>query len=243
MLISTMNAEEIAHEVKRDYQKLLETTIMRLGEEYERERKKQKIKRERTYAKVYTVKTARKNNWIIIIRKSPSAEIYMDRSHLNFGAVTYFWDDEGLKVLQWNEKGVLQIYKGHVFTRYNTRMKLGLDKPVEILKHYFMHNSYCGYDSIIRKPHIYFIGFAKDGLLLGQAGVISGKEAEQNVVIWRTFVSRDLIRHHQEKKEEKRIKEMEQQTLKAFVEKKDKDTMYLNQINVLKVLAGKYDIN
>ena len=243
MLISTMDAEEVALEVKRDYQKLADTTIMRLGEEYERERKKYKISRERAYTKVYTVKTARKNNWIIVIGKSPSAEIYTNRSHLNYEAVTYYWDDEGLKVLQWRGKGVLQIYKGHVFTRYNMRMKLGLDKPVDIIKHYFMHNRYCCGDSIIKKPGIYFIGFAKDGLLLGQAGFIPGKEKEQDVLIWRTFVSRDLIRHHQEKKEKARIKEMEQEALKSLVEKKDHGTSYLSQVNVLKVLTGKYDIH
>ncbi|MGN6163803.1 MAG: hypothetical protein ACTHOF_04610 [Flavisolibacter sp.] len=238
-----MNIEEVAQEVIRDFHKLLDTTIMRLCDEYERERKKLKIARERTYTKVYTVKTARKNNWIIFIAKQPAAEVYTDRGQLSFGAVTYFWDDEGLKVLEYKNTNVFQVYKGHLFTRYNSRMKLGLDKPVDIIKHFFIHNCYSGYETVIKNHKVYFIGFAKDGLLLGQCGELSEKQGSMPVVLWRTFVSRDLIRHHQAKKEKKRIKEMEHKTLKAFVERKDHHPSYMKELSVLKMLSGQCDVN
>jgi hypothetical protein len=151
-------------------------------------------------------------------------------------AVTYYWDKDGLKVLRHNEGGVLEIYKGHLFTRYNTRMKLGLNSPIDIVKHYFKNNSYAKIECIVRKGHCYCISFSQDSILLGELYNLKW-------MLWRTFVSRDLIRHHQQKKEKVGIRELEHQTLKAFVEKKDNYPSYSNQLNKLFVLTGRYNVD
>jgi hypothetical protein len=69
MLVPSMSDNEIRAEVFRDLEKLHQSTIQRLNTEYEKERRKLKIAKERTYLRHYPIKTAAKNNWIIYIGK------------------------------------------------------------------------------------------------------------------------------------------------------------------------------
>lgn len=199
MLLSTMNPAEITAEVRKDYDTLLSTTILRLGSEYERERKKKKIDARRTYTRLYTVKTARKNNWIIVIGKAPSREKYTDITSLTHSSVTYFYDKEGLKVYHPCNLNIVQVYKGHFFQRYNQRLNLGLSNPVDIIKRYFYCNRFCCEDMQVRNGKIYMIGFSKAGLLLGEF------QHHIDWILWRTFISRDLVRDYQQRKEKDRL--------------------------------------
>ena len=61
MLLSTMNYREINKAFMQDHEKLLATTVQRLLDEYNRERKKLRISKEKTYFKTYPIKTKSKN--------------------------------------------------------------------------------------------------------------------------------------------------------------------------------------
>jgi hypothetical protein len=71
MLVPAMNHQEIAAQIKSEYNKICRTTLLRLGDEYDRERRKRRIPKEDMYSKEYEIKTAGKNNWIIFLHKAP----------------------------------------------------------------------------------------------------------------------------------------------------------------------------
>ena len=69
MLVEAMNYQEITKEVMRDFEKLRVNTEPRLSDAYEKERRKFKIDKSRTYPKACPVKTATKNTWILFLAK------------------------------------------------------------------------------------------------------------------------------------------------------------------------------
>jgi hypothetical protein len=236
MLISTMNHSEISREVKRDYNVLLNTTILRLGSEYDRERRKLKIDNKRTYTRLYTIKTAHKNNWIIVMGKAPSKEKYIGTESLTLCCVTYFYDNKGLKVLNWTNIGVLQVYNGHFFQRYNQRLNLGLTSLIEIVKRYFFYNRYSCETCHVENDHIRFVGFSKDGLLLGEL------QQEGNWLVWRTFISRDLIRFLQQKKEKNRRADLLAYIQKAVRNQQTNSQSYWINLDKWEALSGGYNV-
>jgi hypothetical protein len=196
MLLSNMNTSEIKTQLRRDYEKLEKSTLPRLCQEYDRERKRLKIDKERTWAKAYTVKTASKNNWIISLQKRPTMERYKGLEAVIGCPVTYYYDHVGLVVLHWTPgTEIVQSYNGHFFERYNERMALGLTSPLEIVKYFFQYNGHAHYVTFQKDGTCHLVGFSKDGLMLGLY------HEKDNWMKWKTFVSRDLVREDQEEME------------------------------------------
>ena len=234
MLLPTMNQTEIILQVKRDYEKIDNTTRIRLGSEYDRERRKLKIDKRRTYSKVYTIKTNAKNNWIIVLSKSPSHEFYTGPDNsLIWCAVTYFYDQTGLKVLKWRDP-YLQVYSAHFFQRFNQRLKLNLNNPSEIIKRYFVENVHIGYHYQVKNGIAYFIGFTKEGLQLGTL-------QEGDVVLWRTFVSADLVRADQHAMKDQLISRLHAEWIKAVKEHKSNAASAKKTWDQLEILQGNYN--
>jgi hypothetical protein len=230
-----MNITEITAQVQRDYEKITDTTLIRLRDEYDRERKKLKIDKRRTYSKIYTFKTAAKNNWIVVLAKAPSSECYQSGTVcLVHKAVTYYYDERGLKVVTWT-KPVLEMWTGHFFKRYNERLKLGLNTPVDSIKHYLIHNQHTGYECTCKNKIAYLTGYAKDGLLLGNLQSFEW-------LLWRTFVSRDLLRSNQNEMQQQLIKKMETDLIKSAAKntKSDEPSLHYNWSR-LKVLKGNFN--
>jgi hypothetical protein len=229
-----MTHKEMIQEIKKDYDKLISTTILRLGKEYDRERNKLRIDKKRAYTKVYTVKTATKNRWIIVLGRAPSKEIYTGTESLTLCCVAYYYDDEGLKAFQWADNvGVVQAYNGHFFTRYNERLNLGLSSPFEIVKHYFGHNRYAYQKPIVKQGRCYIIGFSKEGLLLGEFYF------EHSWITWRTFVSRDLIRPGQDKTEKQLIADL-QKEIEEEIKNENVQAENRYKLDKFNVLTGHY---
>lgn len=230
-----MNIAEITREVKRDYEKIRETTLIRLGQEYDRERKKFKIDKKRTYAKIYTFKTASKNNWMIMFAKAPSSVRYENRNKdLIWSAVTWYYDKIGLMVLQWTPQGGIQAYTGHLFQRYKERLKLDLDSPVEIVKHFFLNNLHASYQEGTRKGKLQCIGYTNGGLLLGE-------QVSDDWLLWKTFVSRDLFHAGQNEIEQKVISLAEMELINSIKDEKVSADTYSIMLDNLAMLKGRFN--
>ena len=90
MLVPTMNRHEVTAEVVRDEKKLMDTSCSRLMMEYDRERKKLKIDKTKSYCKADPIRTAAKNNWIVFIEKCASAPAYKTWTDAAFCCVVYY---------------------------------------------------------------------------------------------------------------------------------------------------------
>jgi hypothetical protein len=210
MLVEAMNPDEITREVMKDFNKLSKTTAERLGDEYDRERRKFKIDKTKTYSKAYLIKTASKNTWILFFSKAPAQKKYIGRDSINVGYVVYFYTSKGLSVINRATGNFLELYYGHFFKRYNERMKLNLDKPLDIIKSYFKHGGNVVYSVINKNAHEYTIGICRHGILLGELS------HNRQWLINKTFVSRDLARPDQDEVEKKLIDSLELDILRAL---------------------------
>jgi hypothetical protein len=229
-----MNLTEIISQVKRDYEKIVHSTIIRLGNEYDRERQKLKIDKKRTYSRIYNIKTAAKNNWMIVIGKKPSSEYYKNPGEsLTYDPFAYYYDHSGLKVLKWSNP-VLQMFTAHFFQRYNERLNLGCPTPVETIRHFISHNCFISYQLLMKKSILYSIGFAKEGLLLGNV-------QDDNWVLWRTFVSGNLIHPEQSEMKRQIINKLDEQWIKMMKENKMDTPLGWNTFNQLEMLRGNYN--
>lgn len=232
MLVDTMNYIEITNEIKKDYEKIYATTLIRLGEEYERERKKLKIDKTRTYTREYCIKTAKKNNWIIFLRKAPSKEKFNSKYDSQVTAIAYYYNKTGLRVFNRTDIGVVAVYNGHFFTRYNERLKLNLTKLLDIVKHFFKYNAYMARDLVKKNDRYYVISFCRDGLALGEL---------QYGFLWmvnKTFVSKDLLKPEQDEAEKEIIAELQQEIVFGMGTGKLSETTWMDQIDRIKAIEG-----
>jgi hypothetical protein len=210
MLVESMNPDEITKEVIRDFNKLKETTAERLGDEYDRERRKLKISVDKTYPKAYPIKTASKNTWLLFLSKAPSQEKYKGRDSINVSSIVYYYNSRGLRVIYRSSGNFLEIYNGHFFKRYNERMNLRLERPLDIVKSYFMYGNHSVYSMITKNDKEYTIGVSSEGILLGEFS------HNRSWLINKTFISRDLSRPDQDEVEYKLIDSLKKEIEKAL---------------------------
>ncbi len=183
MLVHTMTPEELRIEIFADH-KVLERTGERLMFEYDRERRRLKVGKEKVYAKVYPIKTKRKNTWLIFMLKHPEEEKYCGIGSLATFWLVYYYSAKGLRVFEAHEKTRLFVYNGHLYKRYNERMGLGLSSPLEIVKHFHLNNDAMGTTIISREGKDRLVAVCRDGLLLGEFQEVHAWE------VYKTFVTR-----------------------------------------------------
>ncbi len=238
MLVEAMTYKEITAQVMSEYDKILSTTMLRLGLEYEKERKKLKIDKKRTYRKEYVIKTAGKNTWIIILGKAPSQEKFTDRYCTNTCCATYYYNSKGLQVFNpQSTKVILAVYNGHFFMRYNERLRLNLKTPIDIVKHFFKYNSYIEPQITVKGDRLFALGICKSGMLLGEA------INDYTWVQWRTFVSKDLLKPGQDELEIELITNLQAQ-IASEIEKEGHDKLHVqNLLNKLYVITGKSNLD
>ena len=192
MLVQSMNTTEITTEVRRDYEIIQNTSIVRLAQEYDRERKKLKIDKTRIFTKEYCIRTAAKNNWLLFLRKRPSEEKYKGLPSIAICAVTYYYNETGLRVFNSSHPELLSVYNGHFFSRYNERMKLNLNQPVEAIKHFFKYNGDISYTLTDKQDGDFVVGFCPGGFTLAEF------QNDRTWLVNKTFVSKDMIRPDQD---------------------------------------------
>lgn len=211
MLLTTMSEAEINKQIHTEWAKLWDTTVKRLLDDYDKERRKLKIEKERTYVRDYHVKTKGKNTWVICIFKSVSNPKYDGQYTTSVCCAVYYFAEKGTRVMIPCDGGKTSVYNAHFFKRYNERLNLGLEKQLDIIVHFLKYNHDI-YDVLL--PHgnqINVMGYCRDGFLLGQLFT------KHNWLVWKTFVSRDIAREKQLATEEKFIAQTYMQAEQAFL--------------------------
>ncbi|MBK5270106.1 MAG: hypothetical protein JJE22_03745 [Bacteroidia bacterium] len=232
MLVDTMDHIEITNEIKKDYEKIMATTVKRLAGEYERERKKLKIDKTRTYTKHYCIKTARKNNWIIFLRKFSTKEKFELGDDVLVFLIVYYYNKTGLRVFEARSMELMVVYNGHFFTRYNERMKLNLSRPLDILIHYFKYSRHQVYKPVIKGGRNFVIGVSAAGLTLGEV---------QHGLKWlvnKTFISRDLLKPEQDEMEKEIITTLQTEIDKEMIAPKMNETKLLHKMENFDAIKG-----
>lgn len=197
MIISTMTSEELHKEIIEDWHTATKS-LDRLSKDYDKLRRRGNVNKESSYFKAYEIKTAKKNNWIFFLNKAPSENTYKGRESINVCSIIYYYNSTGLRVFKTmpfpNGAGVngLSVYNGHLFKRYNERMSLGLSTPLDIVKTFFINNSYSQIQVIERDNKKFTLSVCKEGLMLGEI------QNNGKWLVHKTFISRDLIGIDQE---------------------------------------------
>jgi hypothetical protein len=200
MLLTTMTELEINNQVQSEFKKLRETTVERLALEYDQERKKLKINKASTYAKEYHVKTKGKNTWVICIAKMLAIEKYENTGHSSASCAIHYHTHKGIQVLMPLPDGRAVVINPHFLKRYNERLKLNLDKTLDVIVHFLKNSSEVYQMMLPKEDKTGVIGYCKSGILLGEM------HFNNNWLVWKTFVSRDLARKHQQIREIAMIK-------------------------------------
>ena len=203
MIVPAMNEKEIESEIKKDLTRIHKSTIPRLAVEYHRERRKLKIDKLSDYNKIYSIKTAGKNQWMIFIKKATGNPKYKQACDATFFSVVYYYTKQGLNVCRvYGLDGELEFFYGHFFSRYNERQQLNLPNTLFAVKHFFNNNE--SFRSILShtkkeraQPETMFIeSVCKEGLALGIYYIGTRH------TVYKTFISQHLLTKQQRSVEE-----------------------------------------
>ena len=143
MLVETMTPEEITREIFTDWETLAEKTLPRLAQEYDRARKRLKVNKESRFAKMYEIKTKKKNNWFLVLNKGVDVEKYRTWRDIDLTKLVYYYTKRGIRVFEIiGDDDKLAVYNAHLFSRYRERMKLDIPNPYDVVKYFFLNDSY-----------------------------------------------------------------------------------------------------
>lgn len=182
-----MTREEVNAEVYRDYEKLKKSTLNRLFEQYVRERKKLDVDKTKTYPKCYSIKTTRKNTWLIFIEKSHDRARLKHCTDASAWCVVYYYAANGLRVFR-PQEAHMEVFNGHFFTRYNERLGLNLPYQLDVIKAFFTNSGHMQPEITTDKDgEERTLSICRDGLALGRL-----HRGEMDWLVHRTFISHAL---------------------------------------------------
>ena len=191
MIVPSMNDNEVRAQIKPEFDKIHKTTLVRLSDEYRKERKKLSIDKTRAYTRIYPIKTTGKNTWLIFINKRAHCKKFLDDSGTNFVCIVYCFNQTGIRVFREVGDHRTRVFSAHFFQRYNERLKLNILNTLDIVKHYFTYNNDVSEGQYPKNNKNYAVGYARDGLLLGLV------ESNDTWLYWKTFVNRGIVRKGQ----------------------------------------------
>ena len=225
MLLSTMTSAEVNTQINREVLKLKATTLPRLLQEYDRERRKLKIEKHSNYCKDYRIKTAGKNNWIICVNKSIAHSKYRNVEDATISCAVYYYSDKGIRLFCPEEDGRVNVYNGHFLNRYNERLGLGLSNMTDIILHFLKNDRESYYQTETDNGEGPAIAFCRNGMMLGRAECTH----QYNWLIWKTFVNKELTRKDQAKTDESLFHYFSEQ-IAMESQKTDCDTTKLSMV-------------
>ncbi len=203
MIVPAMNEKEIESEIKKDFARIHKSTVPRLAVDYDRERRKLKIDKSGDYNKIYSIKTAGKNQWMIFMKKATGKPKYKQAWDATFFCVVYYYTKQGLNVCRvYDLDGELEFFYGHFFSRYNERQQLKLPNTLSAVKHFFNNNeSFRSIFSHTKKERaqpgtMFTESVCKEGLALGIYYTGTWH------TVYKTFISRHLLTKQQRSVEE-----------------------------------------
>ena len=186
MIIDTMNPRELTTEIGADYLNI-QRSLERLARDYDRERRRGKVDKQDPYPRAYDIKTKKKNTWIIVMDKAYSEETYKGVGSIGIACLVYYYTPIGLRVFKIMLPQGLSVFNSHLFKRYNERLDLGLSSPLEIVKHFFIHNPGHVNKILPKGGREFTVGICKEGLLLGEL------QEGRLWLVYKTFITRDLM--------------------------------------------------
>lgn len=197
MLISTMTSEEIQDEIYKDYSRLTNSsTLSRLAIDYTLIRKKNRIHPKETYPIYFKIKTKSKNNWLIQYKKDEDSNKFISEENCSTILLTSYQSGIGIRVFLATPSGILKVYNGHFFNRYQERMNLPNMPAIELVKTFFKDNL----DSLQRfykrndENRYLFTDIFTDGIGMGHIEIVKPN------VIWfinNTFLPNSMLSEKQ----------------------------------------------
>lgn len=186
MLLESMSRKEITKEVLNDYDKFFHnSTGKRLREEYEQERIKRHIKKEAEYERSYEIKTKSKNRWVFVYYKEPLSKKYQSYKDCAMIIFTYYYTKKGICIFIVKDHNMIEVYYGHLFSRYRERMGLDMPNLLDVAIHYLKINSFCIYKYLPEQDGtLKLLGIVKDGYQLGE------KDMEYRWYLLKTFIAK-----------------------------------------------------
>jgi len=207
MIVETFTNKELINEVLQDWNEAI-NHLDTLAKDYDKNRRKFKFNKDRPFAKSYLVKSKRLNNWLFILDKAPSVS-YKDTGSINICSLVYYYTSSGLRVIKVMPEGGLSVYNGHLFTRFNERLNLGLIEPLDIVKRFFSVNGYFISKVIPKGDREFTLSTCKEGLLLGEL------QEERTLLIHKTFINKDQLREEQKDIEQELIDNLQKEIIEA----------------------------
>ena len=228
MLVSTMTPVEINREIKNDKTVVFQC-IQRVFNEYDRERRKFKIAKEKEYIRFYEIKSRKKNNWIFMLNKRQSNKKYSGIDSVALECLTYHYSAKGLQVFSVSQTDDwIHVYNGHFFKRYNERMNLGINNPLDVVKRFFCNNE--GSDGI-KTPmdgRDFGISVCRDGFQLMEI------RDQIKWTVYNTFITRDLAGDDQHQIEDHIIQKIQCELENDLNRKDNLDYIQQTKANLMK---------
>lgn len=187
MLVDTMSQAEITREIFLDWELLIEKTLPRIAQEYDRIRRRLKVKKNSDFPKAYDIRTRRKNCWVFILRKGRDIERYGGLKDIDLSKFIHYFTPLGIRVFEiiGDKDNELAVYNAHLFSRYREIMNLGIIKPIDVVKHFFINDGYA-FDNIGENGGNIFT--------VRQSGITLGRYSpENNWLINNTFISNGML--------------------------------------------------
>jgi hypothetical protein len=106
--------------------------------------------------------------------------------------------------------GGLSVFNGHVFQRYNERMKLNIGLPLDIVKHFFIENGFFTSRIVPKGNREFIVGTCVDGMLLGEI------TNDSYWIVYKTFLNRELLRPEQQEEEIDIFRSLQEEVIEAM---------------------------
>lgn len=183
MLIETMNNEQVKVEILSDFDGIV-NSYYRLAEKYGRIRFEKKINKRDTYPYWFKIKSNKKNNWSVCIMKTPGDSKYDGQPEVK--SIVYYLTKIGYRVFDINIDRQIRVFNGHFFHRYAQRKNIKYANFIDIVEHFFNHNTYFPSKLNISNSSILVFTVCNSGIMLGEIQI------EHGWTVYKTFIDRTL---------------------------------------------------
>lgn len=232
MLVHTMTNAEIVKQLQPEQAKIIDLIKSRFAPDYTKYRRQYKVKAESVYPKYYKTKLSSKNLWTAVLCKAGAVEKFKDQDSLSFSIYTHYYNETGLRVFKF--RGLykwegMNIYNGHFFERYNERLELGINKPLEIVDHYFGHND-DSYGKILDPETV--VNFHRDGMS------ICGLDQTKSFVTFKTFISKGMQFREQDGLKSELIESLANEIKEKLIQPDFNEVEYFYMADVYKSITS-----
>ena len=183
MLIETMDNEQVKAEILKDFDSIV-NTHHRLAEKYGRIRFEKKINKRETYPYWFKLKSNKKNNWLVCMMKTPGDSKYDGQPEIK--STVFFLNKIGCRVFDISIDRQIRVFNGHFFHRYSQRKNIQYSNFVDIVEHFFNHNTYFPSRLKISNSSLLVITSCNSGIMLGEIQI------EHGWTVYKTFIDRTL---------------------------------------------------